>query len=419
MGKRFLKNFLTHLSKYAFEAFVINFFNEPKNNYPFESFPEIGEGVFRQELLDSYGGSIHALYIIHFLPIEVFNHPKQVIIADPSIIGKLNRIRNKYTGQLGQWGMVSPHLVPSKKLNELFFLNNFADISENKYEDIILPRYKKILNKFKVKPHFYGVGTCDSFVEKNFDGVKKAIEVLLSQKGEGLCISLQEEQLSVQRLTSEKSLFAGVSQNRKQPYEPIYINLLRKKEEVLVEFERLIKKETKESELEKFISANYNEIFGPKYNSIETQLWLRFPELDIAGKNRRLDVFLRNSVTNDWELFELKRPVKLTSNYRDVPIIAHEVTRAIQQIKNYAKILSQDAVKKKFAKEGIEYYEPSLNLVIGRTPQIPLPQWRWLLKTNEKGLKIFTYDALLAEMQLRRNELLRMFNDPEISRASK
>lgn len=409
MDKRFLKNFLTHLSKPAYEAFVINLFNEPKNQEPFESFPEIGEGVFRQKLLDSYGGSIHALYIIHFLPIEVFNHPKQVAIADPSIIGKLSRIRNMYTGQLGQWGMVSPHLVPGKRLNEVWFLNNFADINKNKYEDIVFPRYQKMLKKFKVTPHLWGVGSCDSFVEKNLDGVKRAIETLFSQKGEGLCISLQEEQVSVQRLICEKSIFAGVSQNRKQPYEPIYIDALRKKEDVLSEFEQLIKKGAKESELEKFISAHYIDIFGPKYNGIETQLWLRFPELDIKGKERRLDVFLRNSVTNDWELFELKRPVKLTSTYRDVPIIAHEVTHAIQQIKNYAKILSQDVVKKKFAKEGIEYYEPSLNLVIGKTPQIPLSQWRWLLKTNEKELKIFTYDALLKEMQLRRNDLLRMF----------
>ena len=409
MDKRFLKNLLSRLNKHAFEVFVRSFFRDSRSQEPFEPFPEIGEGVFRAELLDSYGGSIHALYIVHFLPLEIFNRPKEVLIADPSIIGKLERIKNKYGGRLGQWGMVSPHLVPGKKLNEVYFLNNLADIADSQYEKTILPRYKKLLKRFKLNPHIYGVGTCDTFIERNLAGVRKAMEALFCEKGEGLRICLQEEQTRIERFTSEKYLFAGVSHYSKQPYEPVFIDILREKEEVLAEFESLVKKDAKESELEKFISAHYKDIFGSKYDRIETQLWLRFPELDVAGKERRLDVFLRNSVANDWELFEMKRAVKLTSNYRDAPVFAHEVTRAIQQVKNYGRILSQNAVKKQFAKEGIEYYEPSLNLVIGRTPQIPLEQWRWLLSTNENELKIFTFDDLLKEMQRRTEDLQRIF----------
>lgn len=409
MDKRFLKNLLSRLNKHAFEVFVLSFFRDSRSQEPFEPFPEIGEGVFRAELLDSYGGSIHALYIVHFLPLEIFNRPKEVLIADPSIIGKLECIKNKYGGQLGQWGMVSPYLVPGKKLNEVYFLNNLADIADSQYEKTILPRYKKLLKRFKLNPHIYGVGTCDTFIERNLAGVRKAMEALFCEKGEGLCICLQEEQTRIERFTSEKYLFAGVSHYSKQPYEPVFIDILREKEEVLAEFESLVKKDAKESELEKFIYAHYKDIFGSKYDRIETQLWLRFPGLDVAGKERRLDVFLRNSVANDWELFEMKRAVKLTSNYRDAPVFAHEVTHAIQQVKNYGRILSQNAVKKQFAKEGIEYYEPSLNLVIGRTPQIPLEQWRWLLSTNENELKIFTFDDLLKEMQRRTEDLQRIF----------
>jgi hypothetical protein len=209
----------------------------------------------------------------------------------------------------------------------------------------------------------------------------------------------------VETFQCQKSLFAGVSHVGRQPYEPVIVDNLRKKEDCLLEFEALIKKGAKESELEKFISAYYKDIFGSKYDRIETQLWLRFPEYDIAGKERRLDVFLRNSVINDWALFEIKRPVKVTSTYRDVPVIAREVTEAIQQVKNYARILTQDAVKKQFAKEGIEYYEPCLNLVIGRSPEISQEQWRWLMSTHGRDLNIFTYDDLLKEMRVRLREL--------------
>jgi len=401
-----LKNLIARLSKHAFEAFVPIFFSTP--NEPCEAVPEIGEGVFRTKLLNSYGGSIHALYLLHFLPVEVFKHPKQVVIAEPSIIGKLQRIRDRYRGQLGQWGMVSPHLVPAKALNEVFFLNNFANISESECRASILPRYKKILRKFKVSPHIYGLGCCDSFVQRNPEKVEEALQILFSQKDEGLRICLQEARTSVETFRCEKSLFAGVSRHTRQPYEPVLVDTLREKEDVVAEFEALIKKGAKESELEKFISAHYNDIFGPKYDKIETQLWLRFPQHNIVGKERRLDVFLRNSITNDWELFEVKRPVRLTSTYRDAPVIACEVIHAIQQVKNYARILSQDIVKKQFAKEGIEYYEPSLNLVIGRTPQIPVEQWRWLLNTCGKDLRIFTFDELLKEMRVRLRDLYKI-----------
>lgn len=415
VDKSLLKNLIARLNKHAFEAFVPIFFNlsRQERGERFEPFAEIGEGVFRVELLDSYGGSIHALYMVHYLPIEVFRRPKEILVADPTIVGKLRRIRDRYKGELGQWGMVSPYLVPGKALREIYFLNNFAGMRAGECRARILPRYKKILRRFKLNPHIYGVGCCDSFMERNPEKAEEALQIFFSQRREGLRICLEEERTSVETFQCQKSLFAGVSHVAKQPYEPVIVDNLRKKENCVVEFEGLIKKGAKESELEKFISTYYKDIFGSKYDRIETQLWLRCPEYDIAGKERRLDVFLRNSVINDWELFEIKRPVKVTSTYRDVPVIAHEVTQAIQQAKNYARILTQDAVKKQLAKEGIEYYEPSLNLVIGRTPQIPLAQWRWLLNTCGKDLKIFTFDELLKEMEMRLRDLYKIIEAKE------
>jgi hypothetical protein len=128
---------------------------------------------------------------------------------------------------------------------------------------------------------------------------------------------------------------------------------------------------------------------------------LRFPQHDIADKDRRLDVFLRNSVTNDWELYEVKRAIKLTCTYRDGPIIAHEVYKAAQQIKRYEKILSQDSVKKKLAEDGIEYCVPTLNLVVGSKPEIPHEQWRCLVNANIKDIKVITFDEILKQMECR------------------
>ena len=93
--------------------------------------------------------------------------------------------------------------------------------------------------------------------------------------------------------------------------------------------------------------------------------------------------------------------MKLSRTYRDVPVFMSEIYFAIQQIKNYKKILSQDLVKEKLSLEGIEYYHPELRLVIGSKPDISIDQWRWLKSTNENNLKIMTYDDLLAEMRIR------------------
>jgi hypothetical protein len=208
--------------------------------------------------------------------------------------------------------------------------------------------------------------------------------------------------MKVDNFSSERNLAGGVFQNTKYPYEPVYLGEFRK-ENLLAEFESLINNETRESDLEGFIVAHYQDIFGSKYDQIETQLWLRFPELDISGRDRRLDIFLRNSVINDWELFEVKRVFDLSGTYRDAPVLAKEITYAIQQIKNYSRTLSQDVVKRHFAKQGIEYYEPTLNIVVGRTPQISPEQWRWLV-TNDRDVNILTYDNLLNEMKLRVRE---------------
>ncbi|MGB9120119.1 MAG: Shedu anti-phage system protein SduA domain-containing protein, partial [Candidatus Angelobacter sp.] len=98
---------------------------------------------------------------------------------------------------------------------------------------------------------------------------------------------------------------------------------------------------------------------------------------------------------------EVKRPISLAATYRDVPSIVAEVLKAIHQIRNYQRILGQDKVKRHFATEGMEYYEPTLNLVIGRTPQIPQAEWRWLQTVNAQGVRIFTFDELLMELRHR------------------
>ena len=76
------------------------------------------------------------------------------------------------------------------------------------------------------------------------------------------------------------------------------------------------------------------------------------------------------------------------------------MNNAITQLRNYKDILSRDTVKRAFAAEGIEYYNPTFNLVIGKRPNLPQHQWEWLL-SQHKDLNILTYGDLFDSAKLR------------------
>lgn len=394
-----LRTLLSRLNTNAFEAFIVELFNKEESE-PFSRLQDVGDGVFYQPLLDSYGGTLDSVFLLHYLPLGTFQNPERIqIAADPLLAHRLEQVRNFYKGKFGYFGMVSESLVKAAKLRSLAILTNLAGIDKDYYQSNLIPKYRELAQSLDLFVPSFLVGSYDSFLDLNASGTEKAFKGFLSKNSEGVTISLSEESVHVARFTYETSL-QGVFRESKYLYEPVFFSF-GQQEQFLADFEVLIRSETREAELEDFLAAHFRDIFGSNYDRIETQIWLKFPELDISHKNRRLDVFLRNSVINDWELFEIKRAIPLTRTYRDVPVIVSEVSYAVQQIKNYARILSQDSVKRRLAQEGIEYCEPSLNLVVGKTPQIPHEQWRWLVSNYDKDVKILTFDDLLEQMRQR------------------
>lgn len=246
-----------------------------------------------------------------------------------------------------------------------------------------------------------GLGNINTLINSFNDSeinYKKLIEDFFAKSEDGICISISDEKANVNSYYSQRE-FDGVVGPSNVVLNPI-IKKIDEANGVLLEFGKLINSDCKESVLEEFLRVNYKLIFGNNYDSISTQVWLNFPECDIGKRDRRLDIFMRNSVTTDWELFELKRSnVQLTKTISDVPMFVSAVNDAIAQVKNYKRILSQDHVKKAFEQQGIHYYKPEINLVIGKKPGISTLQWRTL--TSEHDLKIITYDTLLIEAKKR------------------
>jgi hypothetical protein len=395
---------LSRLTRAAFREFLIELFSaDRKARYHsgFYPLPIAGEDVFYEPYLDSYGDSIHNVYLLHFPPFELFHPSSEMTMLDPVLIRQLARVRNVYHRRIGQWGMVSPHLRKDDALKSVGFLTNLFGLEKPVHQDFLVPAYQRLKRYCGLKRPPVLVGSVDSFIELSLDETQQAVRRLVEKHRDGIVVTVAAEGVQVGEYASERYLSGGVLSPMHMPLEPVFVSFAVRQRAIFESFRSLLQEDAVEVKLEEFLVAHFRELFGEKYDRIETQLWMRFPELDVGGKNRRFDLFLRNSVINDWELFEVKRPVVLSSTYRDIPVIAKEVTGAIHQARNYARILAQEKAKRHFSRLGIEYCEPSLNVVIGRTPEISHEQWRWLRTVNEDKVKIITFDDLLNGLRCR------------------
>lgn len=217
----------------------------------------------------------------------------------------------------------------------------------------------------------------------------------------GICINLSEDKIIASRFIAERE-FDGIMVSPENIFQPVIKKVI-DTDDKLAEFNQLINNDTRESVLEEFLYTYHDLFFGDKYDVLSTQVWLDFPEFDVGNKDRRLDIFMRNSISKDWDVFELKRSsVKLTKTKSDVPMLVSAVHDAMTQLRNYKRILNQDKVRKELESKGIKYYNPQFNLVIGKKPNISDEKWQWLL-SHHNDLNVITYDDLyeLAKVRLK------------------
>jgi len=404
----------TRLSPRAFAAFTFEILNSDYGDLIEKS--SIGPGVFRRLLPMSEGWMGHrpyeGVYVNHFMPSELFTGKAPLIDAE-AVGDVLDRIRAYYAHEppiIEEGG--ADDIARISPLAALYLLINTAGLGLDETRKTLVPQWHSIVESAGFDSlKSVMVGSFDTFAA-TFDmaNLERVLANVITSEKEGLCITVFPDATRVRPFAFEKPVFAGVAQTLLTPCETAYLPAQYEHRPLVEEFESLLRPETKEGALESFLAAHYRDIFGPEYDRIEAQLWLRFPELDITGHERRLDLFLRNSVQGDWELFELKRAVPITTIDRHLPVFSSQLHHAVEQVRNYSRILKQHAVKERLAREGIEYFEPELNIVIGRTPQLDTAQWRRLLKNNSQDVKILTYDRLLSELRLRlddREQLLR------------
>jgi hypothetical protein len=403
-----IKQLLACLNKQAFTRFIYELWKlgNYSSNDGFSKIKTLKNGYYEQHYarrsvsngLNDFQG--YNLIIPFFTPLEILLNKENFCLGEPTLMSNLEHYKLITQDRESRWffPVDGNYMMP-----EVSFVTNFTGFDRTFYVDQLIPKFDSLLQTIGLEGEAIS-GSIDSFVELQPDKTALAFKRFISKyKGE-ISIVFNEGKASVEPFIPDKYLTKGIlSKLSANLPESIYIQPLVSKSEIIKEFEKLLNSKVSENVLESFLVKYYKEIFGQKYDRIENQLWLKFPEIDISGKNRRIDLFLRNAISRDWELFEIKKPQNLTRTYRDIPTFVGNIYQAMQQLKNYEKILLQENVKSQLLKEGIEYFYPELRLVIGNKPDISHEQWRWLKFSNENKLKIFTFEDLIGEMKFRYN----------------
>lgn len=389
------KTIIERFDKNAFDSFFQKLINDPSYGRDVKRVNEIDHRIF-DCLPERFNYSVDAFFLCYepYSIYQKFDKSKVDFNSLRTLVSKYITNR-KYEGPwIPQYGIT------------LYMINNFDSSKLGISDEELMKLYSQELTPVLPSDIYdMGVGNLNTFVAaspENSERLHNLLVDFISRNDDGLCISLSNNEATISRFFTE-SAFSGITQNTKSAIQPIY-KRISVASNILAEFNQLIFSDARESQLEDFLREHYKQIFGNNYDSISTQLWLRFPDLDIGHRDRRLDIMMRNAVQGDWELFELKRSnVELTKTISDLPMFVSAVNDAITQAKNYKRLLEQDRVKRALAADGIEYYQPEINLVIGKKPSISSAQWRRLL-ADQNGIKITTYDTLLNEAQNRLSE---------------
>ena len=342
------------------------------------------------------------LYLPYLIPIDLVTNPRECNLLTPEFTNSVEQAVKQYItwSDLVQEGDLRGIL--GEVITSFYVLSNLSGLAENDYQNILFPQIDQALKRVGWPENVLsGIGTLDSFFQNDPQTASDVLEDFLASYSDGVCISFHPEQTpDVSMYMCERHLASGVSRQTLSPFEPVV--KINRTTEVLKEFQEMLQRQLSEAQWESFLKHHYREIFGPYYDRVETQIWLRLPEVDPEVSGRRIDLFLRNAIARDWELVELKlsAPIVVCSK-RSIPNFSAKVNEARHQVLHYDRILRSDSVRRRLAEEGIEYYEPELKVVIGRRPSIPQKDWRWLLKSCGREVNLITYDCLIDEMKAR------------------
>jgi len=365
-----------------------NFFDE---NNKFRSF-------HIRKLIATFSDYLHIYqyYFPHILPLDLLKNSKEIDIRTPFLMEYLKKKEFSFTINPSTWEAMN---------SSLYFLSNLND---PKYEELLLSKYRTILKDLNKKVDF-GIGNINSFFTQEPQITSRTFHEFVRTRLNGLIILFpSHEDPQIMNHFTGRYFESGILNMNSVPIEPILLDSLKNLPAIIKDFEDLLSKNPKETEIEKFIKEHYKLILGYTYDRIQTQVLIN-PENE-KSKGQRYDILLHNIFTDDLKLLELKKIFKVAVGKLSKKHPSYRLTYAITQISKYKELLETKEGRDKLNKKGIDYNNIVFAVSIGRRPQIPIKEWDFLKKIYSKEIKIITYDDLLDDMKSRLKEFRKVWN---------
>lgn len=150
---------------------------------------------------------------------------------------------------------------------------------------------------------------------------------------------------------------------------------------------------TTEAHIQKFLER-YPEILNSLgYTDCRPQVVLKEP-----GKgDLKPDFLLLKPGNSGFDILDLKLPSASILSMRPYPRASHEIAKAVAQLRAYRNHFQSPLNRDRFVKQHrIDYFEPSLIVTLGRQHQYPSAAVRNEIQQQSSGVRLMTYDELIA-----------------------
>lgn len=232
-----------------------------------------------------YSSSAIGYYLFDYSLINYFKNPIDFQIDKQSLTKRLNFSIQGYQ-------------------DSIYYINNSTGLGIDFIKKNIIPKYQDFLQTKLDNPNIsFNFGNIDTFFELMPHETENSLVNFINENS-SLSISYDDGKYEVSKSILSHPSTNGFIQRTNYIFD-YQINFRKDPfiDSIIQELEYLLNKGAKEYELESFIINYYSYLFGGRYDKIETQILLPPQNIDFNDKKRRIDIFMHNSVFNDWDLF--------------------------------------------------------------------------------------------------------------------
>lgn len=215
----------------------------------------------------------------------------------------------------------------------------------------------------------------------------------------GLALFERNGQVSIGQY-SYRNTFHALSGVHSDPGQRVHLRAVRPvsliPEHHIVEFERLLSARlTKETDIQRFLVRRPGFLRALGYANVRPHLCLYDPR----SRNAKMipDFILELPGMRGFDILDLKLPSAPMVVEHPYVRMSHDLTKALAQLRAYRRFFDDSDNRRRFEQRyGLQAFRPELTVVIGRNASFQAPEHRAEVEAQLDGLRLLTYDDVIA-----------------------